>query len=229
MSLLAPLYYLCTTNHILLGTEMTTSELIRRDPPKGKNGFSAHKGFTIIELMIVIGVIAIITSLALPSYRTIIEKRQVTSGAEQLGAFLSAVQMEAVKRSENISVSYSRTDDTWCVGITTGLAACDCSETDSTQTDFCQIDGQARVFNESNLNYPGVMNAMNGDGAFVFDPARGLVYTDSNLAAYDSAEFEFLSDSDTYALNVQISATGRVKYCSDSAGKKVPGYDVCAN
>jgi type IV fimbrial biogenesis protein FimT len=209
---------------------MPSRALNGRDPQKGKIGFSAARGFTFIEMMVVIAVIAIITSLALPSYRTIIEKRQVTSGAEQLGAFLSAVQMEAVKRSENIAVDYTRTDaENWCVGITIGLTACDCTETDTTQTDYCQIDGQARIFNETNLNYPGVMNAMNGDGEFVFDPARGLVYNDSGLAAYDSAEMELLSEDGTYSLNVQISATGRVKYCSDSADKQVPGYDVCAN
>jgi len=49
------------------------------------------------------------------------------------------------------------------------------------------------------------------------------------LTDYDSAEFQFVSDDDTYALNVQVSATGRVKYCSDADGTKVPGYDVCAN
>ena len=37
----------------------------RRDPQKGKNGFSTSKGFTVIELMIAVGVLAIITSLAL--------------------------------------------------------------------------------------------------------------------------------------------------------------------
>jgi len=209
---------------------MPSRALDRRDPQKGKNGFSNTRGFTIIELMIVIGVIAIITSLALPSYRTIIEKRQVTSGAEQLGAFLSAVKIESIKRSDNVSVSYSRADvDSWCVGIKVGLTACDCTETDTNAADFCEIDGQSRVFNQANLNYPGVMNAMNGDGLFVFDPARGLVYDDSSLADYDSAEMELLSEDGTYALNVQVSATGRVKYCSDSADKQVPGYDVCAN
>jgi Tfp pilus assembly protein FimT len=178
--------------------------------------------------MVVIAVVAIITSFALPSYRTIIEKRQVTSGAEQLGAFLSAVQMEAVKRSENITVSYDFTDSAdWCVGIASGTAACDCSDT--TVDGDCRIDGQLRIFSPENLNYPGAMSGVTGDGAFVFDPARGLVYDDSGMATYDSAEMQFLSDDGTYALNVQISATGRVKYCSDTAGKKVPGYDVCAN
>ncbi|MBT8046834.1 MAG: prepilin-type N-terminal cleavage/methylation domain-containing protein, partial [Gammaproteobacteria bacterium] len=61
---------------------MTSSAQHRKDPQKGKKEFSTTKGFTLIELLIVVAVIAIITSLALPSYRTIIEKRQVTSGAE---------------------------------------------------------------------------------------------------------------------------------------------------
>lgn len=204
---------------------MTTSGRLGRDPQKGKIGLSTRKGFTVIELMVVIAVIAIIAGLALPSYRTLIEKRQVTSGAEQLGAFLSAVQIEAVKRSENISVSYSRTDaDTWCLGIVSGTAACDCTVTDHTAADACVIGGetQVRVINGDNLNYPAVMNAMNGDGAFVFDPARGLMVDHT-----DTVELELLSDEGTYALNVQLSPTGRLKLCSDSAGKKVPGYEVC--
>jgi prepilin-type N-terminal cleavage/methylation domain-containing protein len=210
---------------------MPSRALNGRDPQLGKNGFSTTSGFTsgftLIELMVVIAVVAIITSFALPSYRTIIEKRQVTSGAEQLGAFLSAVQIEAVKRSENITVSYDFTDSTdWCVGIASGTAACDCSDT--TVDGDCRIDGQLRIFHPENLNYPGALSGVAGDGAFVFDPARGLVYDDSSLAGYDSAEMQFLSDDETYALNVQVSATGRVKYCSDSADKKVPGYDVCA-
>jgi prepilin-type N-terminal cleavage/methylation domain-containing protein len=208
---------------------MTTSELFRRDPPKGKKEFSAHKGFTVIELMVVIAVVAIITSFALPSYRTLIEKRQVTSGAEQLGSFLSAVQIEAVKRSENITVSFD--EAAWCVGIAVGTEACDCTETVPADAD-CTIDNQVRIFNQDNLNYPDALSGMNDgsdDQMFVFDPARGLVYSDSDLTNYDSAEFQFVSDDGTYELNVQVSATGRVKYCSNDAGTKVPGYDVCAN
>jgi type IV fimbrial biogenesis protein FimT len=203
----------------------------RRDPQKGKNGFSTSKGFTLIELMIGVAVLAIIMSLALPSYRSIIEKRQVTRGAEQLGAFLSAVQIEAVKRSENITVSYKMTDsETWCIGIASGTAACDCTGTDITKA--CKISGedQVRVINGDSLSYPGIMNDMSdlsGDEYFVFDPARGLVYADSSLSDYDSAELKLLSDNDTYALNVQISQTGRIKLCSDSSAKHVPGYDVC--
>ncbi len=100
-------------------------------------------------------------SLALPSYRSIIEKRQVTSGAEKLGAFLSAVQMEAVKRSENITVTYSKTaDDNWCIGIVTGIETekCDCMDTDPATAD-CKIDGQVRIINDSDMMYAGIMGS----------------------------------------------------------------------
>lgn len=211
---------------------MPSSAHTRKDPQKGKKEFSTNKGFTLIELMIGVGVLAIIMSLALPSYRSIIEKRQVTRGAEQLGAFLSAVQMEAVKRSENITVRYTMTDSaTWCIGIASGTVKCDCTDTDIATAD-CKISGedQVRVINGDSLSYPGIMDDMSdlsNDGYFVFDPARGLVYADDDLLNYDSAELKLLSDNETYALNVQISQTGRIKLCSDSSAKQVPGYDVC--
>ena len=83
---------------------MPTKAQTRRDPQKGKKGFSANKGFTLIELMIGLAVLAIIASLALPSYRSIIEKRQVTSGAEQFAAFFSTVKGQAVKRNSDIAM-----------------------------------------------------------------------------------------------------------------------------
>jgi len=208
---------------------MPVRAIDRRDPQKGQNGISTKKGFTLIELMIVIGVLAVITSLALPSYRTIIEKRQVTSGAEQLGAFLSAVQMESVKRSENLTVTYSRASkSSWCIGVVSGTTACTCTITDPTAVGACAIDGQLRVTSDADLNFPGIMSGMDGDGAFVFDPARGLIYDDAGLSAFDEAELELVSENATYGLNVQITRTGRIQICSDSDDKKVPRFETCA-
>jgi len=207
---------------------MKTFGKTRRDPQKGKNGFSTYRGFTLIELMVVIAIVAIITSFALPSYRTLIEKRQVTSGAQQLGAFFSAVQIESVKRNENIGVKYSRADnDSWCVGMVvvadpTTNTPCDCTAAVSA-VNACKIDGQLRVFSGANLNFPGIMNAINGDGAFVYDPVRGLM-----VDFTDAAELELLSEDASYSLNVQVSATGRVKICNDaSASTLVPGFKQC--
>jgi len=47
---------------------MTKFGQIRRDPLKWKNGFSKHKGFTLIELMVMAAVFVIILAMAVPAY-----------------------------------------------------------------------------------------------------------------------------------------------------------------
>jgi type IV fimbrial biogenesis protein FimT len=176
----------------------------------------------VIELMITLAILAVITSLALPSYLTILEKRRITSGAEQVGAFLAAVQMEAVQRNEPITVSYSRaTTDSWCIGLTAAAQSCDCTA-DVGDAQACTVDGALRVFRSSNLNFPGIMSAMTGDGAFVFDPVRGLLVDPA-----DTASLHLLSSTGLYALDVEIIATGRVRICSADPDSRVPGYAEC--
>ena len=49
----------------------------------------ASRGFTLIELVIVVGIVAIGVTLALPSWRSVVEKRQLTSAIEQVASFLT--------------------------------------------------------------------------------------------------------------------------------------------
>ena len=206
---------------------MLSQTQLRRDPHRKGKGIPACNGFTIIELMLVLVVVGSIVALALPSYSTVLEKRQVTSGAEQISAFLSAAQLAAVKSNETVGVKYSRTDiDTWCVGMVVvadpdEADPCDCTAAVSAG-DACKIDGQLRVFTDANLNYPAIMNGMQGDGAFVYDPVRGLMVDHT-----DAVTLQLVSRTGKYALNVQLSATGRLKTCSKDSSTKVPGYDEC--
>lgn len=200
----------------------------RRDPQDTGNGISTQKGFTVTELMVALAVVAIITSLAFPSYRLLIEKRQVTSGAEQVAAFLSAVQIESVMRNEQLTVYYDRqgTAD-WCLGImdpvslaVNGDGTCDCN--DPTAADACEVAGEPRMMSNANLTYPEVVDAMTGDGNFTYDPVRGVLVNPA-----DTLEVEFISDDDHFALNVQVGPTGRVRTCSDASDTAVPGYQIC--
>ena len=219
---------------------MTTSEQNRRDPQKGKNGFSATRGFTVIELMITIGVIAIIASLALPSYRTMIEKRRVTSGAEQIAAFISSAKMEAIKRNEQIAIW--RDEDSQCMGyfslaVDATREDCDCLMMEPGGLNACAIDDfrdgsqmSLRAMNNSVLNKPVDIYEIGlggEDQLVVFDPVRGMLVEDDTVEL--PLEVKMLSDDETYALNVRLSATGRTIICSDpdEGDIPVPGYDTC--
>ena len=202
----------------------------RREPQKGKKGFSTTRGFTLIEAMIVLAVVAVIASIALPSYRTLIEKRQVTSGSEQIGAFLSAAQLESVKRNQFVGVTYKAYDGGWCLGMITGdvnTVDCDCEVATAGEADACEIDNALKVFHSSNLTYPDVLNSASFGGVdnrIVYDPVRGL------LLDSESVKMALLSDSSSYALDIEVTETGRVKVCSNKAADKdVPGYKECSS
>ena len=210
---------------------MPSRALTGRDPQKGKNGFSTTRGLTLIELLVVVAVVAIITTLALPSYRAIMEKRQVTSGAQQLAAFVSSAQLEAVKRNQRVAVRYDFTEvGDWCLGIVNEeselwdeSSGCTCSPDPEENT--CQLDDTARIMIPANLNYDEAFEAIDGaeDGFYVIDPVRGMM-----VDFTDVVSFQFVSKPEqTYALNVEVTPTGRVRICSDTGDQKVPGFEEC--
>jgi len=193
---------------------MPSTAQTRRDPQKGKKGFSANKGFTVIELMIAVAVIAIITSLALPSYRSLIEKRQVTSGAQQLSAFMSAAQSEAIKRNREVALTCTL-ETGQCEALV--LARDDDEEDESFRTlVFANLKAEVMA-----VSYDGA------DEQVVFDPVRGMLIPQDVVPS--PIEIQLSSAQGEYALNVTMLATGRVTMCSDGvrASKVVPGYNIC--
>lgn len=219
---------------------MTTSELFRRDPQKGKSGFSIKRGFSAIELMITIGVVVIIASLALPSYGTLKEKRRVTGGAEQIAEFLSSAKMEAIKRNERIAIW--RDVDNQCMGyfslaVDAERTNCDCMLLVPDGVNACAIDDfrdgsrmSLHVINNSVLDKPVDIYAIDlggEDELVVFDPVSGMLVDDDTV--FMPLEVKLMSYDEAYALNVRLSATGRAIICSDpDAGElAVPGYHAC--
>jgi type IV fimbrial biogenesis protein FimT len=195
----------------------------RRTLQKPVIPLSRQTGFTLIEIMMSIVLLAIGAALSLPSYREMVEKRQLTHGAEQIMAFVNSAQMEAMKQNSIVTVSYSRADDNdWCFGATLGATACDCNETTSTETDFCAIDTAPHVITNANAGNGDLVKSITGDGAYSFDPVRGIL-TDLD----DSLAVEMSSNNQDYQLNLTVSNTGQAILCSKDASHKVPGYGVC--
>ncbi|HLF31017.1 MAG TPA: GspH/FimT family pseudopilin [Xanthomonadales bacterium] len=180
-------------------------------------------GFTIVELMMSLVLLAIGAALSLPSYREMVEKRQLTHGAEQIMAFVNSAQGEAMKQNQVVTVSYARTaDNDWCFGAVIGAAACDCTEALDSETDFCAIDSAPRVINNENTGNTRLVKAITGDGAYSFDPIRGIF-----IDLDDSLAVQMSSNDESYQLNLSVSITGQVMLCSSDANHRVPGYGVC--
>lgn len=185
--------------------------------------YSRHRGFSVIELLMSLLLVAIGAALALPSYRDMVEKRQVTNGAEQLASFINTAQGVAMKTNQVVTVSYSRSaDNDWCVGAISGTTACDCTQTNVAAADYCQIATQPFILNNSHAGDLELMHAMNGDGSYAFDPIRGLF-----MDLDDSLTVELRSPSEDFRLNLVVNSSGRVMLCSDGSEHAIPGYRTC--
>ncbi len=70
-------------------------------------------GFTLIELLVTIGLMAIVTSLALPSFTRMINEGKQNSNAKGFMGSLSIARSEAIKRSARVVICAS-TNGTSC-------------------------------------------------------------------------------------------------------------------
>ena len=182
-------------------------EMFKRNLNNRSNGPSLISGVTLVELMVTIVLIALGTTLALPSYTDMVEKRRLTSGVQQLAAFINQGQTEAVRRNQPITFSYSRSGhDEWCVGAVVGLDSCDCREDNVDESDYCAIDGARQVLGADDLGATELMHEIVGNGSFAFEPIRGIL-----LESDDALAFGLHSDSRDYKINLVVNATGEVK------------------
>jgi len=207
--------------------------------------FSHARGFTMIEVMMSVVLMAIGLALALPSYREMVEKRQVTNGAEQLSAFVNTAQGLAQKRNRPVTVSYIPTSETdWCLGMAEDDTVCHCKNAPET----CTVDGQTHVLNMSHANGHALMAAVSSAShAYYINPERGLFLPcegegmewqpictpipiadqSTTLSARNQPlDIELRSASGDFALRMQVNNTGRVSLCNSAGAREaIPGYN----
>lgn len=91
------------------------------------NDRKAH-GFTLIELMVAIAVLAVLLAIGIPSFRDYIADQRARAAAEELMLGLTLARSEAIKRNATVTVSAADSDwaQGWAVSVG-GKSYSDCA------------------------------------------------------------------------------------------------------
>lgn len=193
----------------------------------GKKGLGMRApkadGFTLVELMVTIAVLAILVTLAVPSFNDFRQRVALRGSAEQIVSFWGDARFEALRRDSRVKVGFNSNAGQLCLGAATTTNPADNTPCDCFTAGACNV----AAYPPAQADWRGVRVASaatigGGSGLAVIDPKRG------NLTEAGDAGRILLQapngDQD-YRLDVVIDRNGRAQICEPSAApSKLPGY-----
>jgi len=177
-----------------------------------------QKGFTLLELMITVAVLAIVITIAVPSMRSAAEKRRTTGAAEEIYSQLQLARSEAIARSQPVFMNISAGAD-WAIGVSND-AACDPSD-----------NIPACILPDTTNNNPITHRFTSDDHRDVsIATTANQITFQSQRGTANGANIDITSTGDTgYVMSVVVGPLGQVSMCSSNAdiSKHVSGYRPC--
>jgi type IV fimbrial biogenesis protein FimT len=191
-------------------TPSLKQELVMQQPQKSIR--TRQVGFTLVECMVSLAVIAVAAGTAVPSIQQASERRQLEGAAAQLATDIRQARSAAVALTAPVRLSFHQSSAGSCYLLHTGRAS-DCG---------CDADGQAACTNGGQVirrvAFPASSRLLiaSNSASMLFDPHRGTVTPTASINLQ-------LRQGPTIRQVVNIM--GRVRSCTPSAD--MPAYAAC--
>lgn len=172
------------------------------------------RGFTAIELMVTVAILAVLAGLAAPSFNPIIERWRVRQVSEELQSTFYFARSEAIKRGGNVTIL--RSDDgggCTAVGTDTSLWSCGWIVFADLDNDGEQDSGEdtlqtAPAPNKVNVQFTNTSDAKLTDPIKVDRWGR---FSSTNAAIDFAFRLTPKSGSAASASSICVSSSGRIK------------------
>ena len=154
------------------------------------NRLRAGPGFTIIELMVTIAILAIMLAVGVPSFRAFINNQRVKAAATEMMTSVLISRSDAIKRNAAVTIAPTVAGD-WTQGWS------------ATAT----IGGVATTLHAQEAVQSIVMTTYTDSTCTTAGAVANMVFTNTGRPAAASC-FKFAADSTTTARCVKVDLTG---------------------
>jgi type IV fimbrial biogenesis protein FimT len=157
------------------------------------------RGLTLLETMVALAIVAVLTTLALPSFGSMMSRHRLKAAAEQMATDLAELRMLAAQRGQPLHLQVSAGPQ-WCYALAVA-SGCD-----------CRVPQGCQLKTVRAKDHPGV-TLLDGQDLRI-EPLPG-----------SPGGTALLQNSEGARLRVGLSPLGRPKVCAPGAA--VPGYAAC--
>ena len=172
-----------------------------------------NQGFTLLELLVAVAILAILVSIGLPSFSEVVKNSKLSSAAGCLATALYSARSEAVKRSVNVTVCPYGDDAScgtdWSEGalvFSEGSAAAVTADLDSAAVDTDSIVIRVCSISDSNVEISAIASTDRTSGSA--NPRKFIRYSRQGVANWNLGYFCVSDDrsSDNWkGINIGLS------------------------
>ena len=172
-----------------------------------------QRGFSLVEMMIVVVLLAIVSAIAVPSFTQMIQNTRIRTAAESIQNGLQVARAEAVKRNAKVKFQLNDADSGWVVCEVANVAD-DCPDEEQIQSRSTAEGSTADVT-------ATVVPA--GNTSVVFT-GMGLIDQGSNPFTQVDVDMSetVMSPADSRELRILLGAGGSIRMCNPNLDEDDP-------